>query len=74
MSIMYGQAIGPQYSWQGAVAGMISETVYWPLSAFAANWMIAAKRGRCLERQKTMTATDDVSRLRGVVGKLYHYC
>ena len=38
-----GQAIGPQYSWKEAVAGVISETVYWPLSAFVTNWMVGAK-------------------------------
>ena len=35
-----GQAVGPNYSWKEAVAGMISETVYFPLSAFLTNWMI----------------------------------
>jgi hypothetical protein len=29
-----GQAIGPGYSWSEAVAGIISETVYFPLAAF----------------------------------------
>ncbi len=29
-----GQAIGPKYSWTEAVAGVISETVYLPLSAY----------------------------------------
>ena len=38
-----GQAIGLQYSWKEAVAGIISETVYWPLPAFVANWMTGAK-------------------------------
>ena len=38
-----GQAIGPQYSWKEAVAGIISETLYWPLSALVTNWMIGAK-------------------------------
>ena len=31
-----GQAIGPNYSWKEAVAGIISETVYFPLSAYLA--------------------------------------
>ena len=38
-----GQAIGPHYSWKEALAGIISETVYWPLSAFVTNWLIGAK-------------------------------
>jgi hypothetical protein len=38
-----GQAIGPQYSWKEAVAGILSETIYWPLSAFVTHWMIEAK-------------------------------
>lgn len=35
-----GQAIGPNYSWKEAVAGMISETIYLPLSAYIVNWLI----------------------------------
>jgi hypothetical protein len=35
-----GQAIGPNYTWQEATAGIISETVYFPLSAFAINRLI----------------------------------
>jgi hypothetical protein len=31
-----GQAIGPGYSWTEAAAGIIAETIYCPLSAFAA--------------------------------------
>lgn len=29
-----GQAIGPNYSWKEAVAGIVSETIYFPLSAY----------------------------------------
>lgn len=29
-----GQAIGPQYTWMEALAGVISETIYFPLSGF----------------------------------------
>ncbi len=29
-----GQAIGPNYSWKEATAGIISETIYFPLAAF----------------------------------------
>ncbi len=29
-----GQAIGPNYSWKEAAAGILSETVYFPLSAY----------------------------------------
>lgn len=35
-----GQAIGPNYTWMEAVAGIISETVYFPLAAFVTNWMV----------------------------------
>jgi hypothetical protein len=30
-----GQAIGPRYSWAEAAAGVLSEAVYFPLSAYA---------------------------------------
>jgi hypothetical protein len=29
-----GQAIGPSYSWKEALAGLISETAYFPLGAW----------------------------------------
>ena len=29
-----GQAIGPNYSWKEAIAGIISETIYYPLAAW----------------------------------------
>lgn len=35
-----GQAIGPNYSWKEAVAGVISETIYLPFSAYIVNWLI----------------------------------
>ncbi len=35
-----GQAITPTYSWQEAVAGIISETIYFPLSGFILNWLV----------------------------------
>ena len=35
-----GQAIGPNYSWKEAIAGAISETIYFPLSGFVINWLI----------------------------------
>ena len=38
-----GQAIGPNYSWKEAVAGVISETIYFPLSAFVTNWLVGLK-------------------------------
>lgn len=36
MSVIHevGQAIGPGYSWMDGLAGIISETVYFPLAAF----------------------------------------
>ena len=38
-----GQTIGPNYSWKEALAGMISETVYFPLAAYLTNWLIGLK-------------------------------
>ena len=38
-----GQAIGPHYTWKEAIAGMISETIYVPLAAYATNWLIGLK-------------------------------
>jgi hypothetical protein len=35
-----GQAIGPNYSWEYAIAGVISETIYLPVSAYIVNWLI----------------------------------
>jgi len=35
-----GQAIGPNYSWNEAIAGIISETTYFPLSAFVVDRLI----------------------------------
>ena len=39
----FGQAIGPKYSWTEAIAGIISETVYFPVSAYVTNWLIGLK-------------------------------
>jgi hypothetical protein len=38
-----GQVIGHNYSWKEAVAGVISETVYLPLSACLIDWLIGVK-------------------------------
>ena len=38
-----GQAIGPQYSWKEAIAGIISETVYWPPAGLVVQWLIGAR-------------------------------
>lgn len=35
-----GQAIGPNYSWKEAIAGVISETIYFPLSAYVTSRLI----------------------------------
>lgn len=35
-----GQAITPTYSRQEAVAGIISETIYFPLSGLILNWLV----------------------------------
>lgn len=37
-----GQAIGPKYSWKEALAGIASETIYWPLAAWAM-WGLLAR-------------------------------
>ncbi|HEX2729666.1 MAG TPA: hypothetical protein VHM16_07920 [Rubrobacteraceae bacterium] len=36
-----GQAIGPDYTWKEAMAGMVSETIYVPLAAYVTSWLIA---------------------------------
>ena len=36
-----GQTIGPNYTWKEAIAGILSETIYLPLSAYITNWLIA---------------------------------
>lgn len=36
-----GQTIGPDYTWEEAIAGMISETIYFPLSAYLVNRLLA---------------------------------
>jgi hypothetical protein len=38
-----GQAIGPDYTWKEAVAGFISETIYFPLSAYIVNWLLVSR-------------------------------
>ena len=38
-----GQAIGPNYTWKEAIACVISETVYLPISAYLTNWLIGLK-------------------------------
>jgi hypothetical protein len=38
-----GQAIGPNYTWKEAIAGVISETIYLPVSAYLTNWLIGLK-------------------------------
>jgi hypothetical protein len=35
-----GQTIGFKYSWKEAIAGVTSETIYLPLSAYLTNWLI----------------------------------
>ncbi|UCC71928.1 MAG: hypothetical protein JSV86_16385 [Gemmatimonadota bacterium] len=35
-----GQAIGPNYGWTEAIAGIVSETVYCPLAALVTNWLL----------------------------------
>ena len=38
-----GQAIGPNYTWKEAVADILSETIYFPLSAYIVNWLLVLK-------------------------------
>ena len=38
-----GQAIGPNYTWPDALAGVLSETIYCPLSAWAAFGLLGAR-------------------------------
>jgi hypothetical protein len=38
-----GQAIAPNYSWQEAIAGIISETLYFPAAAFVTKWWLATR-------------------------------
>jgi len=38
-----GQAIGPNYTWKEAIAGVISETIYLPLAAYLTHWLIGSK-------------------------------
>ena len=35
-----GQAIGPNYTWKEAIAGILSETIYLPLSAYITELLI----------------------------------
>jgi len=35
-----GQTIGVNYSWKEAVAGVISEIIYFPLAALVVSWLI----------------------------------
>lgn len=38
-----GQTLAPNYSWKEALAGMISETVYFPLAARLTDWLLGMK-------------------------------
>jgi hypothetical protein len=37
-----GQAIEGKYTWKEAIAGVISESIYLPLSAYLTNWLVGA--------------------------------
>lgn len=37
-----GQAIGPNYPWQWAVSGAVSETIYFPIAGLIAAWLLPA--------------------------------
>ncbi len=39
-----GQAIGPNYTWKEAVIGIVSELVYFPLSALVTDRLIGVKK------------------------------
>ena len=36
-----GQAITPDYSWEEAIAGIVSETIYFPLSGLILAWLVS---------------------------------
>lgn len=38
-----GQAIGPDYTWIEAIAGMVSETIYLPLAAYVTSWLLGVE-------------------------------
>jgi Na+/H+ antiporter NhaD/arsenite permease-like protein len=38
-----GQAIGPDYTWKEAIAGILSETIYFPLSAYITNRLLVGR-------------------------------
>jgi hypothetical protein len=38
-----GQVIGPNYTWKEALAGILSETIYFPLSAYLINWLLIVR-------------------------------
>lgn len=35
-----GEAVGPRYTWKEAAAGIVSETIYVPLSALIVSWLV----------------------------------
>jgi hypothetical protein len=35
-----GQAVGPDYSWQEAILGVISEAIYFPASGLIVMWLV----------------------------------
>lgn len=35
-----GQAITPDYSWEEAIAGIVSETIYFPASGLILSWLV----------------------------------
>ena len=37
-----GQAIGPNYTWKEAIAGVISESIYFPIAALILYWLLKA--------------------------------
>lgn len=37
-----GQTIGPNYSWKEAIAGIVSEALYFPAAAYVAHWLIGS--------------------------------
>jgi hypothetical protein len=44
--IEVGQAVTPDYSWLAAIGGIISEAVYFPLSAFVVTRLIGSQEHR----------------------------
>ena len=50
-----GQALGPEYTWQQALAGGIAALIYFPLSAFVVNKLLKPEEGSWTNLESTKT-------------------